>query len=219
MTIQAGFQKSILYKNNLNVWQNAMKKKIWIIGSIILLSGIVAIALYFLLREEEVAPPKMNPGAMFKSHLVMYTKSAANIYAGMHENTEVVKKLLPDERLYVDQPYKGWFPVYPVLIDSIKNLEKNMIGYIRGEYLISTSTTMRRGFVRILQDKFKLENKNITINLRDMDTVIDFNHPLLDDLWVTEFTQSETFQDIRNLGFEELVISNGTNYTRRWKFD
>ncbi len=181
--------------------------------------GIVAIALYLSLKEKEVAPSKMKPEAIFKSHLIMYTRSAANIYAGMHEDTEVVKKLLPDERLYVDQPLKGWFPVYPVLIDSIKNLEKNLIGYIRGEYLISTSTAIRRGFVRTLQDKFKSENKNVTISLRDMDTAIDLNHPLFDELWVSKFTQTETFQDIQKLGFEELVISNGTNYTRRWKFD
>ena len=195
-----------------------MTKKIWMIGFLVG-AAIIAFGLFFLFREKPSIPTKIEIAAVFKSHLIMYTVEESNIYKSQKEDSEIIKKVGPDELLYVDQPHGDWFPVYPGLVDSIKNLKKNLIGYIHSKNLISTSTTMRQGFINSLKEKLKSENKNINVSLKNKNTLILLNNPSIDENWLKAFTRSAYFTDMKDLGFSGLIITDGRGFERRWMFD
>ena len=197
-----------------------MKKKFWLIGLIILIVAIISILwIYFGTWDNERPKAEKRIHAVFKSHLIMYTKGASHIYRGRGPDTEIVKPVGPDERIFVDQPQNGWFPVYPMLVDSIINLEKNLIGYISSKDLITTSIAMREGFVKGLKDKFISEDKNVRVQLENNKTHILLEHPSFDENWIGEFTRSRYFTEIKDLGFSELIISDGRGFKKQWRFE
>jgi len=196
-----------------------MTKKYWIAGLIIILAGVLTVTLYYLAGEKKTPPARIKVPAVFRSHMIMYAKSEANIYAERSEKSEIVKKLAADEILFIDQPQEGWFPVYNTLVDSIKNLERDRIGYIREDMLISTSTAIRRQFVDGLRKKFETENKHVYISLKNDDTLLLINHPSFDETWVKEFTKTPAFLEMRHLGITDFIVTNGRGFEQRWKFN
>jgi hypothetical protein len=196
-----------------------MTKKYWITGLIIILVGVIAVTIYYLAGEKKTPPARIKIPTVFKSHMIMYARSEANIYAKPNENSEIVKKLTADEKLFIDQPQEGWFPVYKSQVDSIKNLERNRIGYIREDLLISTSTAIRRKFVDGLREKFKSENKDVYISLKNNDTLLLINHSSFDETWVRGFISTPAFLEMRHLGFTDFIVTNGRGFERRWKFN
>ena len=57
-----------------------MTKKYWITGLIIILAGVIAVTLYFLAGEKEAPPARVKIPTLLKSHMIMYTRTEANIY-------------------------------------------------------------------------------------------------------------------------------------------
>jgi hypothetical protein len=194
-------------------------RRFLVIAGVVMIIGIIAYVLFVRPDEKKIAPKKLKLTVSMKTHFIMYANSEAEIYSGPGNGFDIVRKTEKDEKLFVDQPVNGWFPVYPVLIDSIKNLEKNRIGYIHQNHLARTSGNLKNRFVTSLRDEFERKNLEVEIMLEKKDSVLVLSSLSFNDTWVENFLKTSTFSEIKDMGFAELIITNTTDYVRSWRFE